>query len=352
MDCLFVRLPREFKQVTALLKRQDWLISDFPTSNDELYNPAKYIYGIELRNYQYKIMIDRNIFRFIISSYKKKGHNEKKRASVALIYFCQAANIIIEPNIAIYERILPKLDMTKQAIEELILFYRIDSAYSESLLNYALGKSNNFEVYPETHETHCDKNELHVKLTRRQWLTEWKSIYVILLKIALLDKTNKRPHEKLLYFLDWLLREFRLSLPCIVFAIVLFSSLRIKKMNKINLKDNKEDKIKQAYNMTWDLFFINSFFRYLMNKDDKTQYLVATDDKVVKAILRYSLRVQNAGTLQILRDVMPAREHKLLDIVEEVISSDTERVYDTERWSYEYRDYLIKSFEKQLIESY
>ena len=89
-----------------------------------------------------------------------------------------------------------------------------------------------------------------------------------------------------------------------------------------------------------------------MNKDDKTQYLVATDDKVVKAILRYSLRVQNAGTLQILRDVMPAREHKLLDIVEEVISSDTERVYDTERWSYEYRDYLIKSLEKQLIESY
>ena len=346
MNHLLLQFPQEFGIAVEKIKKQDWLLSYFPASDEELYNPAGYVYNSELYGYEYKILLDRNIFRFIISSLKKGEPNEKQRAAIALIHFCQASNIVFEPNLAVYERLLPKRVDTEIAINELITFYKIDNANSSSLLDFSLGKSNNIEIDTSIR---LNKNELHENMVRCQWLTEWKSIYLILLKIVLFDQQDICNREKVRKFMTWLVKEFRLSLPCTVFAIILFSSKRKKKMNKVKKKYSYNIKLDKMYNMTWDLFLINEFFRTLTDEKRDSEYLIATDDYVIKFILRAALGVQDAQDFQYLKTLLPFKEHEYVDLAINIMNNTRDRVYDTNQWSPEYRDTLIESAEMELF---
>ena len=121
MDQLILQLPNQFEYIIEQVRKQDWLICDFQASEDALYNPAGYLYNSALNGIQYKIILDRNIFRFIISSTKSKTPTEKQKAAIALVCFCQAADINFEPNLAVYERLLPQREKVCEAVNELLL---------------------------------------------------------------------------------------------------------------------------------------------------------------------------------------------------------------------------------------
>ena len=55
MDHLFLQFPQEFGVAVEKIKNQDWLLSYFPASEEELYNPAGYVYNTEFYGYEYKI---------------------------------------------------------------------------------------------------------------------------------------------------------------------------------------------------------------------------------------------------------------------------------------------------------
>ncbi|MBM9615290.1 hypothetical protein JWJ90_13480 [Desulfobulbus rhabdoformis] len=346
MNYLLLQLPAEFEEIVAKIRKQDWILSNFPATDEELYNPAQYVYNTELHGYKYIIVLDRNIFRFIISASKKENPNEKHRAAIALIYFCQASNIDFEPNLAVYEKLLPYRCNTRSAINDLIQFYKTDSAPSESLLKYALSESNVIDIF---NETQWDTDKLHDDMTKYQFLNEWRSLYLIVLKIALFDHKYKKKVDKITYFMAWLVKYFRLSLPCIVFATILFSSKRIRNMNKLKKKSSNREKLKQLYNMTWDIFLVNQYFRLLTKEDNDNQFLVATDDKIVKLVLRYALSAQNAGGLSHLKSYLINSEHCLIDIIEQAIDNTKDRIYNTEYWTDSYRDELIELAENEVF---
>jgi hypothetical protein len=346
MNLLLLQLPREFEIIVEKIKQQDWLLSFFPASEEELYNPAGYVYNNKFSGVNYKILLDRNIFRFIVSASFKKFPNEKHRAAIALIYFCQAANIGFEPNLAVYERLLPKRENTQPAIEEFIKFYQIDNANSDSLLRYAIGENNSFEIHAEIPH---DTNQIHENMIKYQWLTEWRSLYLILLKIVVFDHQDLQPKEKLKKFMLWIVKDFRLSLPCIIFAIFIFSRKRFKNMNKVKRNSSSALKLDQIYNMTWDVFLINSYFRKLTEEDKESEYLIATDDQLVKSILRAALGAQEAGSLHHIKFFLNDNEHDYIDMVEEIMSNTTNRIYDTDEWIPEYRDTLIAKAEDELL---
>lgn len=347
MDQLILQLPIQFAKIIEQIRNQDWLICNFNASEDELYNPAGYVYNSDLDGIQYKIILDRNIFRFIVSSSNTQIPNEKQKAAISLVCFCQAADILFEPNLAVYERLLPKMENVDKAINELLLFNKIDNASSDSLMSFSLSESNNLELHPKSLWDVIQ--DLQKQLTQYQWLSEWKSLYLILLKIVHFNSFKIDSESKLLQFMNWLVKDFRLSLVSIVFAIFLFSSARIKNMVKFKSGSKKENKLKQLYNMTWDLFFMNNFFRLLTNKEDKREFLVATDDKVIKQVLRAALDVQNEGSLKKLKSYLPTREHVFVDIVGNLIENTKDRVYDSPKWSMDYREKLISQAEHAVL---
>lgn len=346
MDQLLLRLPFQFQQIIEQVKNQDWLICNFDVSKDALYNPAGYIYNNDLNGTQYKIILDRNVFRFIVSSAKGIVPNEKQRAAISLVCFCQIANIDFEPNLAVYERLLPQKNNAQNAVDELILFNKINNSPNDSLISFSLSESNYLELYPGSP---WDADKLQKQLTKYQWLTEWKSLYLIILKIVYFNSLKISSKSKLTEFIKWLVKDFRLSAVSIVFAIFLFSSVRLKNMVKLKSSSKKGDKLKQLYNMTWDLFFMNNYIRLLINKDDRSEILLATDDKIIKQVLRATLDVQNAGSLSKLKSYLPIKEHVLVNIVEDEIENTEDRVYDSIEWSMDYREELIREVEQVVL---
>ena len=65
---MLAKLPIEFNTVINRLREKDWLITCYDTEKFDIYNP--WIYYFNQYNYgiKYKIVIDRNIFQYIMSS--------------------------------------------------------------------------------------------------------------------------------------------------------------------------------------------------------------------------------------------------------------------------------------------
>ena len=158
--------------------------------------------------------------------------------------------------------------------------------------------------------------------------------------------TNK---DKMKLFISWMVKDFRLSLVSIVYAIFLFSSIRMKKMVKFKRKDGPQLRRQQLKNMTWDLYFANNFFRKWTKKDEKEEYLLATDDKLVKEVLKKAIGVQKEQDLGILSEYLHKNELYLLKQVLFTINNVKDRVYNSEKWSLEYRDELIAEKEGLLF---
>ena len=146
MDEILVQVPEEFKIIQDNLIKNDWIISSFEIEKADLYNPANYLYHKVSDGLTYKLYLDRNILSFILSAAKKKKSNKLYRAAISLIIFCQIAEILIEPNFAVYEKINYSSHNVDEAVSELMTFYDIDNTRTDILMNYVLNKEDPLKI--------------------------------------------------------------------------------------------------------------------------------------------------------------------------------------------------------------
>ena len=345
MEQLFLELPNDFVEIIDQLIAEDWLFSYFPISREEHYNPANYLLAKEISGTQYKIVLDRNIFRFIISSATSNSPTTKNRSAISLVSFCQAAEIQFEPNLAIYERYLPYKNDIDFSLNELRLFHAIDNAPADELIDFAVSRTNKLYINQENSPSYEDVKE---KIQRYDWLANWRSLYLIVLKAVLIDFTLLSSTEKVDALSKWVLRQFRLSLPCMVFCIFLYSSVRMRKMNKVKKNASIDQKLRQLYNMTWDLFFIDKFLHYLLEQSKEYEVIVATDDKATKKVLNAVLHIQRNEDFNALKDFLPQRDHCLISTFLENSNTISNRVYGTNDWNFNHRESLISELENEL----
>ena len=341
-----VEVPQGFNVVQDTLLKQDWIISSFDIEKAELYNPANYLYKKMSDGLTYKLYLDRNIFSFIISAANKKKPKQIYRDAISLVAFCQVAEILIEPDFAVYEKINYYKHTADEAVEELLTFYEIDNSKNDILMKYILHEIDSIDLIPSNR---CDSKELKDKLTKYEWLAEWKSLYLIVLNLVDINYQNINRETKITSFFNWMVKEFRLSLVSTVYAIFLFSSRRMKQMIKFKPNDERDKKILQLRNMTWDLYFMNRYFRLWLNKDEKAEFIFASDDSNVREILRAAILIQKSESLNPLKQYLHPNEEKYLNNIETLISSTDNRVYGSNKWTPEYREKLIKEKENVLL---
>jgi hypothetical protein len=346
MDFVAIHCPADFERIIESLRERSWIITPFDVGEDELYNPAEYVYNEKVDGINYKLIVDRNLFSFILAAANKNNVKKIYRDAIALIAFCQIAGILIEPNMAVYEKIDYDRNNADEAVEELKLFYRIDNTRSEELLAYVSGTSK--KVSP-VNLNNIDSQEIKLKLLEHEWLAEWKSLYLIVLHLVHISEQKINNKDKMESFISWMVQDFRLSLVSIVYAIFLFSSLRIRKMIKFKRTDSPQLRHKQLTNMTWDLFFANNFFRKWIGKKETEEYLLATDDKMVQELLKKAIYVQKKQDIAALSQYLHQNEISLLKQVLFKINNNADRVYKSEKWSLKYRDELIIEKEKLLL---
>lgn len=345
---LLIALPNYADDIFAIIAKRDWLIHNFGMGDSlNLYNPANYLYNQKFDGVSYQAVFDLNIFQFLVSCTKKSKPNKDYRAAAALLVFCQMSHIKIEPCYAIYERLNYNAENLDEALTELQLFRSLDNGDMDKLAMYALGATDFIKT---NIQTALHRNDLGQKLLQHQKLTEWDSLYLVVLAIirAHIDKSVPAS-QKLVFFIDWIIKNFRLSLPGVMYAVRLFGKQPLGKMMKYKVGENGHQKRSAAFNMTWDLYLMSRFFKYWTEKDASCETIFVSDDKALQSVLRLSIDVQRAGGLEPIAQHLDSRVFASVHDLLQNSGSRVDRIYGTNRWSAEYRFTLISELEHKLF---
>lgn len=345
---LLVALPSYADDILAILTERDWVIHNFGMDGSlNLYAPANYLYNQKVHGISYLAILDLNIFQFLVNCTKKSKPHQNYRAAAAFVVFCQMAEIEIEPCYAIYERLNYDKKNLNEALTELQLFRSLDNCSIDELAMYALG-ARDF-IKPKV-DIPLATDELGEKLLQYQKLTDWDSLYLIILAIIETHADKSVPtSQKLVVFVDWIIKNFRLSLPGVIYAVRLFGKQPLANMMKYKGGENIHQKRTAAFNMTWDLYLMSRFFKYWTEKDASKETFFVSDDRALKSVLRLAVDVQMAHDLE---PIAPYLSRQVFTTVRDLVQnreSRVDRIYGTDQWSPKHRSTLINELEHRIF---
>lgn len=345
MDALYT-YPSYLEDIIESLMRRDWLVHNFDNVDTSgVYNFANYLYNKQVDGITYTIYLDLNIYQFILNAFKKSEPKQEFRDAIGLVIFCQIAEIELEPAHAIYEKINYRNDdkILTEVISDLELFHRINNISNSSIVEYALGDTD--EILPAKSYS-LNPNVTKRNLTKYRRLREWDSLYLIVIYVIY---TSQRPNlsrlDKLTKVVEWMITEFRLSLVGITFAAIYFGDKPMKRMMKYKMSGDPYSKQQNAFNMTWDLYNLNRYFRMWTERVPEHEGLFASGDKVFNAVLRKSIKVQQSSCLDCFKDFL---DQDIVSYLEKITSNPSayfNRVYDSSSWTPSHRDGLIRKYE-------
>ncbi|WP_299489652.1 hypothetical protein [uncultured Shewanella sp.] len=345
MDVLYT-YPSYLEKIVENLMKRNWLVHNFNNVDDfEIYNFSNYLYNKQINGVTYTIYLDLNIYQFILNAFKKDKPKDEFRDAIALVVFCQLAEIELDPTFAVYEKINYRNDegVLDEAISDLDIFHRINNTDNSSLVLFALGDSDT--ITPQTSYLR-DPIATKENLTKYRRLIEWDSLYLIVIYIVYISNiSNISRVEKFKKVVEWMIAEFRLSLVGITFAAIYFSENPMRRMMKYKQSDNADSKQRSVFNMTWDLYNLNRYFRMWTERESNQEGMFVSGDKVFNTVLRKSIKVQQTGTLDSFNNFLPKDIVCYIDKITSQPSIHFERVYESERWSASYRAELIKKYE-------
>lgn len=347
MPEILLALPDYYTEAARRLHAVDWMVHNFRDADaTSLYNPANYLYNIEFENAKYVASIDLNILQYIVNCVKKANQNSSYQDACALLLFCRFGNILIEPSLALYERINHGRGDVEEALDDLAILRALDNSDPDRLAQYMLGNPLALEAVDLPV---LDRAGIRDGLTRFKRLTDWDSMYVLILgAVCTFLDGSVQPANKLEHYLDWMIRKFRLSLACIVYAIRLFGRMPLPKMMKYSESQSASDRRKALCNMTWDLFLVNQYLKNWADPTKSREEVLFTQDKVVKELLRMAISVQYAeGVEPLLRYLRVSEAVRCRELIDNANSRDG-RVYQTSVWTPAYRNGLILKLEGDL----
>ena len=347
MNEILVALPEYYNAVVDRLLRADWIVHNFRTHDlNDLYNPANYHYNIEFNNTEYRALIDLNILQYTVNCVKKDSMKGLYRDACALLIFCRVAEIQIEPALAVYERINYNAENLEEALDDLSLLRALDNADVDQLAQYVLG---DIEALENVTPVEIDRETLGEQLTQYHRLTNWDSIYLLVLAaISIYWNTAISHQNKLGQYLDWMIQKFRLSLPCIIYAVRLFGHNPLSNMMKYKIGESEHSKRSATFNMTWDLYHIDHFFKNWIDPEKEREELFFTQDRVLHSLFRLAIEVQYSGDISTLLNYLTSSQASMCRSLIDGLNNRDDRVYGICAWSPEHREMLIRSLEKEL----
>jgi hypothetical protein len=344
MEKVFYKFPSYTKEIVRRVIANDWLVHSFGQENDDdVYNPAGYLYSAEDEQRTYVVHLDLNIYQYVLSAFKKGKKNRLHRDAIALLVFGKFTNISFDPTLAVYEKLNYRSGETVGAVvDELILFRKIDNADMESCAKFALGYTDEIEI-PEIDR--IDRSELEHGLTEHERLRKWDSLYLTVTEIIKISfyETGSR-NDKFRKFIDWSLQDFIFSQVACLFAARIFGEKPLKKLMKFRLSQTASDRKSAAVNMTWDLFLLDKFIEYWSKKQPNQEFMFASNDKSMKVLLSDLIKVNKAGSLSSLENhISPDSVHYLQNVTEVAASSANRTIHAIEDFGAYRRDLIEKN---------
>jgi len=344
----YFELPAYVDDISDRCVDLDFLVHSFELENtSDLYNPVNFLRNIHIDACVYTLILDTNMYQFLINSYKKETFSSKHRDAISLLVFCQLSDIQVDPTYPVYEKLNRDFSNLDEVLNDLDIFYRINSADPNQLAPFALGQSDKYELHPPIE--HCMEN-ISKGLLKHQRIRPWHHYYLIILVISDIHlNQNNKPVDKLRAFLNWMFKDYLKSAIGVVYASTFWGEFPISKMMKLKNSQPKKERQKAIDNMTWDLMIMDKFLSSWIGNETQNEYIIATDDRVFKSLLKATIELQRSGGLEVLKSLIGEGAYNVLSEFDSWNVESESRALNSEKWGAEYIESSIRKYEIKLF---
>lgn len=227
----------------------------------------------DAQGYETVVLPDRNLVSRI-ARVARDGHagtqDKTTRAAVALMAYCQAGDVLIEPSIAFHE--LGAVSGNEVAREEFAWFRAADRGAAMEWISLATGRAERVTLGERAPLSDHDFE----KPIRR-----WRRNYVVALKAAELELAPVGAQiDRALALLDWMDREFLLAGPAALFASMYYGPNAARRGLFKQLRSaNRQAAVLGAKNAAWDMTHLSDFaLRVSKAEAERRRYIFASGD--------------------------------------------------------------------------
>ncbi|HYD12005.1 MAG TPA: hypothetical protein VEC11_04085 [Allosphingosinicella sp.] len=226
------------------------------------------------------ILPDRNVVSRIASIAEGRARfplDKPSQLAANLMAFCQCMELDFDPSIAFHE--LAHFEGNDVANRELAWFRAADEPQALAWVAIARGRSQSLGGPAVSKITGHD-------LARP--LARWRRNYVAALKIAELELADRKPLERALTLLEWMVEEYFLAGPAAIFASMYFSPNAAKKRLIKQLRSaDRERALAGIRNAAWDMTHVSDLSRRMRQEGDGLgRFIFATADRGLAEIAR------------------------------------------------------------------
>ncbi|WP_028008353.1 hypothetical protein [Solimonas flava] len=235
----------ELVALAKMLEADDVFVPGYLPPKIGLCHPNSIIYERDVDSIRHVLFIDRNIASRMAQIVSGTPMNDMLRKVAAIKAFSHFLDIEIEPSIAFHE--LAHSQGNDAANRELARFLDADNDDPDAWLDLAFGdlealQPRELQHQPESHDFNYP-------------LRRWQRNYVIALKMAELELSDRRNLDRILDLLSWMRNEFIIVGPAAMLASVYFApnSARRKGLLKQLRSPVRRRAIDGVRNAAWDL---------------------------------------------------------------------------------------------------
>lgn len=194
-----------------------------------------------------------------------------------LMAYCQCMGLDFDPGIAFHE--LAHKEGNDEANRELAWFRAGDEAQALAWVDVSRGRT---ETLGHLSPAPLTSHDLAAPLNR------WERNYIVALKIAELELSDRKPIGRALALLEWMLADFFLAGPAAVFASMYFSpNAEKKRLMKFLRSADRGKAIEGVRNAAWDMTHLSEFARRMEKAaDGPARFMFATGDRGLATIAR------------------------------------------------------------------
>lgn len=277
-------IPREdLNKIQAQIRNADPFVSGFSPEANDPYDVLTYLQKQMLRGRNSCLLVDRNVITRWIALMAGDSAKPAHRDAAAIFAFAQAATLLIDPSIAIYE--LTAHAGNQVARDELLRFYRANDVDPVFWANVALGRADRLQV-PLLSE---ERSKLPEDLTGSFY--PWQRNYILVLKVAELHLTGGDSQMLMQRLMKWMYDDFLIGGPAVILAAFYFApgAPRRRLLKSIQSPD-REKALAGLRNAAWDLTLISEWIRRIQAWDSGSDHepvpILCTMDNSVKRIAR------------------------------------------------------------------
>lgn len=335
-------VPELIFHIQKSLIERDWFIHPFKLNKEEyIYEATNYLYQSENFGTQYKFYLDLNIYQYILNSYKKAESNQFQKDAIGLLIFGRFIDALFDPSYAVYEKLRYAEKCPQEILDDLSIFRSLDNAPTQTLIDFYTEKTNQIEI--DNLEV-INKTYYSKKLTKFKRLKNWDTFYLHALIIVSINLEKIHYSKKLEKYILWCSNDFVTSLVCLSFAINVFCENSLRKAIKFKSHLSNQEKKDTLTNMTWDIYFMDSFFREWVKKEEAKEFIFVSNDQPLKTIISDAIRIQTEGTLEPIKSKVSSTNFQLLN--ENILNKKT-KTFNNHNG--DYRQKMIDKYESTLF---